>query len=94
MSDFMNALEKQANSGANNVSITENGAVGLKTTGSKLVDLNFMLSSMRNMDEDAIWAKFLEAYAENQKLAVIWLFFARRYSVILMDTTSGSRAAS
>ena len=77
MSDFMNALEKQANSDANNVSITENGAVGLKTTGSKLVDLNFMLSSMRNMDEDAIWAKFLEAYAENQKLAVIWLFFAR-----------------
>ena len=60
-----------------NVSITENGAVGLKTTGKALLDLNFKLSSMRNMGEDEIWLEFLKAYNENPALAVVWLFFAR-----------------
>ena len=29
---------------------TENGALGLRTTGTALLDLNFKLSSYRNMD--------------------------------------------
>ena len=77
MSNFMNALEKTSLSGANNVSVTENGATGYRNTKSKLVDLNFMLSSMRNMGTKEIWARFLDAYAEDPNLAVIWLFFAR-----------------
>lgn len=60
-----------------NVSITENGAVGLKTAGKALLDLNFMLSSMRNMDASDIWTAFLKAYNEDPALAVVWLFFAR-----------------
>lgn len=60
-----------------NVSITENGAVGLKTTGKALLDLNFKLSSMRNWDEEKIWTEFLKAYNENPVLAVVWLIFSR-----------------
>lgn len=60
-----------------NVSVTENGAVGLKTTGKAIVDLNFKLSSMRNMEANEIWAEFLKAYNEDPALAVVWLFFAR-----------------
>ena len=34
----------------NEVSITENGAVGFKTSGKNLVDINFAVSSLRSMD--------------------------------------------
>ena len=77
MSNFVSALKKQADDLQPNVSLTENGAVGYKTTGKKLLDLNFMLSSMRNMDENQIWSHFLSAYNENPTLALVWLFFAR-----------------
>ena len=56
---------------------TENGALGHATTGKKLLDLNFSTSSLRNVTEDEIVAKFLEAYMENPELAMRWLFFAR-----------------
>jgi len=77
MSDFMSALKMEADHALPNVSVTENGAIGYKTTGKTLVDLNFALSSMRNMSDDAIWEKFLLAYNENPMLAILWLFFAR-----------------
>lgn len=60
-----------------NVSITENGAVGYKTTGKKLVDLNFAVSSLRNASEEDIYSRFCEAFVECSELAVRWLFFAR-----------------
>ena len=77
MSNFAELLENEAKNIQPNVSVTENGAVGYKTSGSKLVDCNFALGSMRNMSEDEIWAKFLAAYNENPTLALRWLFFAR-----------------
>ena len=77
MPDFMSALENSAKGLQPNLSVTENGAVGYSTTGKKLLDLNFMLSSMRNMDENEIWNMFLLAYNENPSLAMLWLFFAR-----------------
>ena len=77
MPDFMSALEKSAEKLQPNVSITENGAVGYKTTGKKLLDLNFMLSSMRNMSENDVWKHYLEAYNENPTLAMLWLMFCR-----------------
>lgn len=58
-------------------SMTENGATGFKTSGSALVNLNFALSSMRNMSDQEIWGKFLAAYNEDPILAMLWLFFAR-----------------
>lgn len=77
MSDFVSALAKGAYWLQPNVSVTENGAVGLRTTGKALLDCNFMLSSMRNMSPDEIWEKFLPAYNENPTLAILWMFLAR-----------------
>lgn len=77
MSDFMSALKMEADRALPNASVTENGAIGYKTAGKTLVDLNFALSSMRNMSDDAIWEKFILAYNENPMLAILWLFFAR-----------------
>lgn len=77
MSDFMSSLKQATEKLQPNVSVTENGAVGYKTTGKALLDLNFMLSSMRNMTPNEIWNKFLLAYNENPTLAMLWLFMCR-----------------
>ena len=60
-----------------NRSVTENGAVGYKTTTHPLVDLNFMVSSLRNRSEEFIEKEFIKAYYESPKYAVKWLFFLR-----------------
>lgn len=60
-----------------NRSVTENGAVGFKTTQHPLVDLNFMVSSLRWYSEEMIVKEFVKAYYESPKYAVKWLFFLR-----------------
>lgn len=66
--DFMNELAK------NEKSITENGAIGYKTTGHKLVDLNFGIPSYRaKADLDV----FDQAFAEDKALTLKWLLFLR-----------------
>ena len=75
--NFIEAMQNMAKIMDPNVSVTENGALGYKTTGNALLDLNFKLSSMRNWDENKIWTEFLTAYNENPVLAVVWLFQAR-----------------
>lgn len=60
-----------------NCSVTENGAVGYKTTIHPLVDLNFMVSSLRNRDEEGIVREFIKAYYDEPKYAIKWLFFLR-----------------
>lgn len=57
--------------------LTENGAVGYRTTGKELLDLNFKTSSLRNMNEDEILRIFLKAFYEDKLLAIKWLFFLR-----------------
>lgn len=59
-----------------NVSITENGAVGLETSCNSLVDLNYKAASMRN-NPKGIKQLFEKAYNENPVLAMKWLFYAR-----------------
>lgn len=59
------------------VSITENGAIGHKTAGSALVDINYQISSLRNENEEQIGLAFEKAFAENAEYALKWLFFAR-----------------
>ena len=59
-----------------NISITENGAVGYRTTGKALLDLYFSVSSLRNSSEDEIQTEFTKAYFEDRLLALKWLFFA------------------
>lgn len=69
---FMTELENQTNE-----SITENGAVGFKTTKSFLLDLNFAVSSLRALSDTDVIVKFRQAYAENKELGIKWLFYAR-----------------
>lgn len=60
-----------------NMSITENGAVGYKSSKSALLDLNYLVSSLRQASEDEIIRLFDKAFHENKEYAVKWLFFAR-----------------
>ena len=62
---------------ANEVSVTENGACGFKTSGKKLVDINFAVSSLRNSSESEIESKFSDAFYENPLLALKWMFMLR-----------------
>ena len=57
--------------------VTENGAIGYRTTGKALLDINFAVSSMRNMNEQQIIDKFIKAFYEDKILAIKWLFYAR-----------------
>ncbi len=61
----------------NNKSVTENGAVGYKTTTHPLLDLNFKVSSLRNRTEEYITGEFIKAFMEDRIHAVKWLFFLR-----------------
>lgn len=75
MIKFLNAMKKTVNR-EYNVSITENGALGYRTTGKELLDINFSVSSMRNMSEQKIIDKFVKTFYEDKLLAVKWLFYA------------------
>jgi len=58
-------------------SVTENGALGFSTSGSKLLDLNFGVTSFRNKSEKDIENAFAKAFYEDKKTALKWLFYAR-----------------
>ena len=73
---FYEAMEKTVN-GNNNISVTENGAIGYRSTGRSLLDLNFSTSSLRNMDPERITSQFSQAWEEDRELALRWLFFLR-----------------
>lgn len=59
-----------------NVSVTENGAIGYRTTGKDLLDMNFNVSSFRNVLPKSIAKKFNKAFFEDKMLAIKWMFFA------------------
>lgn len=69
---FANAIKNTLN---NEVSITENGAVGYASAGSEILTMNFMLSSLRNENSEEITKRFSKVYFENPELAVKFLFF-------------------
>ena len=60
-----------------NVSVTENGALGYRTTQSALLDLNFQVASLRSQSEEEIVNAFIKAFYEDKRLAIKWLFFLR-----------------
>ena len=60
-----------------NYSVTENGAIGYKSSNSALVDLNYKVSSFRNSNEEEIIKAFDAAFREDKKYTMKWLFFAR-----------------
>ena len=73
MDKFANGIKEELD---DRLTLTENGAIAYETTGHKLLDMNFKLSSYRNLDETEIEDDFAKAYAENPRLAVKFLFFA------------------
>lgn len=73
-SKFEAALKSTLN---DQVSLTENGAVGFKTSGKALCDINFAVSSLRGADESKILKMWQDAYAEDPIVAIKWLFMLR-----------------
>lgn len=74
--EFMNAVKQTLNNEMN-VSVTENGAVGYRTTGKELLDLNFAVASLRKMSDEEVAKRFKKALCEDKMLAMRWLFYAR-----------------
>ena len=60
-----------------NYGVTENGALGYRTTQSALLDLNFQVSSLRNLSEPEIARRFMSAFYEDKIHAMKWLFYLR-----------------
>ena len=75
--NFMNAMKDTIDKVYNNFSVTENGAIGYKTTGHTLLDMNFAVSSYRNASSDEIIFMFRKAFNETPELAMRWLFYVR-----------------
>lgn len=60
-----------------NVSVTENGAVGYRTTGKEILDFNFKIASYRSKSEKEIINDFEKIFLDNKVLAMQFLFFIR-----------------
>lgn len=73
---FMSKLENTLNEDFNE-SITENGAIGYRTTGKNLLDLNFAVSSLRKSTKEDIENRFGRAYADDSLHSLKWLMFCR-----------------
>ena len=71
---FMSAMKNELN---NEKQTTENGAIGYRSTGKKLLDLNFSVASLRGASEQTIINKFMDAYWEDPVVAIKWLFYTR-----------------
>jgi len=69
---FVSALKQE-----NNYTLTENGAVALKSTNSSLVDLFGQIGAMRPRTASEIEAAFSKAFAEDKLLATKMAFYAR-----------------
>lgn len=75
---FMQNLEQTWDNTYNysNLTRTENGAWGYKSTGNKLLDLNFAVASLRGKTDKEIYTKFREAFNEYPIYAMRWLAYA------------------
>ncbi|MBR2970310.1 MAG: DUF2828 family protein [Clostridia bacterium] len=72
---FMQKIKETLNKEFN-FSITENGAIGYRTTGKELVDLNFLISSLRGQREENTAFMFAKAFYADTLNAIKWLFYA------------------
>jgi len=60
-----------------NLTVTENGAATLATTGSDCLDLFATIGAIRRESDEEIEARFVRAFTENRDIAMKLLFFAR-----------------
>lgn len=72
--EFMNAFQ---NTLKQETQLTENGAVGYRTSGKELLDLNFAVASLRKLSDKEVAERFIRAFCEDKILAMKWLFYAR-----------------
>lgn len=74
MSNFMDGIKSTLNNECN-VSVTENGAVGFRTTGKALLDLNFAVASLRSASEprhlSALHQGVLRGQADGNEMALL-----------------------
>lgn len=69
---FVDKLEDELN-----VSVTENGALGYKTTKKEIVDFSFKVPSYRRKTEEEIVLDFKRVWNEDKELAYKYLFYVR-----------------
>jgi len=69
---FVNALKSE-----DNFTLTENGAIALKSTYNSLVDLFGQIGALRNRTEQEIETLFVKAFSEDKLLATKMAFYAR-----------------
>ncbi|QQO07884.1 DUF2828 family protein [Breznakiella homolactica] len=74
--DFFEKLRNTLNNEMN-VSRTENNALGSRTSGKNLVDLNFAVPSLRAASENDLAGRYMKAYFDDRRAALLWLFYAR-----------------
>lgn len=60
-----------------NESVTENGAVGYRTTGREILDFNYKVASYRSKPGEEIIKDFERVWLDNKVLAMQFLFFIR-----------------
>lgn len=60
-----------------NMTLTENGAVTLESTGSECLDLFATIGALRRENDEEIVTRFIRAYSENADTAMKLLFYAR-----------------
>ena len=74
--NFMENMKETLNEEFNE-SVTENGAVGYRTTGREILDFNFKIASYRDKKENEIIKDFERVFQDNKILAMQFLFFIR-----------------
>jgi len=74
--NFMDNLKENLDNDFN-MQVTENGAIGYKTTGKSILDFNYKISSYRNMNKNEIIRDFEKVWLDNKILAMKFLFFIR-----------------
>lgn len=74
--EFMDKMKETLNEEFNE-SVTENGAVGYRTTGKAMLDFNYKVASYRNYAEDAIIKDFEKVWLDDKVLAMQFIFFIR-----------------
>ncbi len=74
--EFMEKMKETLNEEFNE-SVTENGAVGYKTTGKEILDFNYKVASYRSKPKEEIIKDFERVWLDNKVLAMQFLFFIR-----------------
>lgn len=69
---FLDALKEEANK-----TLTENGAVTYRSSGSECVDLFGSIGALRSAKDEDIVRRFIKAWAEDRDIAMKILFYAR-----------------